>query len=151
VKAGITRLNGFWNFYQDLRHGITSVPMAGSPPGDVLLREVLWKIKNPILEAARSGVGYGLQLTCLCRIAYESSVPGNYMHFISNTTSLHFLSTFPPSSPHSTELSLLTKSHDCVKRNHLARSQYLLDRVLSEFRCFAVLCSGIYAQGVGTR
>jgi hypothetical protein len=93
VKAGITRLNGLWNFYQDLRHGITSVPMAGSPPGAVLLRDVLWRIKNPIPETAWSGASHGLQLTCLWRSAYESSVPGNYMHLISNTTSL---STFSP-------------------------------------------------------
>ena len=45
--------------------GVTSVSMAGSPPAAVLLRDVLWRIKNPIPETGKSGASHGLQLTCL--------------------------------------------------------------------------------------
>jgi hypothetical protein len=44
------------------RHRITSVSMADSRPGAVLLRDVLWSIKNPIPKTGKSGASHGLHM-----------------------------------------------------------------------------------------
>jgi hypothetical protein len=50
--------------YQDLRQGLQAYPWPAAP-GAILLRDVLWRIKNPIPETGRSGASHSLHLTLL--------------------------------------------------------------------------------------